>query len=106
MTTRNGRVIGKDVCIVGTGMVGLAAIKNLKEQGLKPTAFTKDDAVGCLWKPKSDVTKLTALDQTSFNTSKQCVGSPGPAGDHQTRKLIASRMPSPTSRCLTVSFRP
>ncbi|KAH6688440.1 flavin-binding monooxygenase-like-domain-containing protein [Plectosphaerella plurivora] len=65
------RTPGKDVCVVGTGMIGVVAIKNLLEQGLNPTAFTKDEYIGGLWKPSSDGAKTTALHQTSLNTSKQ-----------------------------------
>lgn len=64
---------GKDVCVVGTGMIGLVTIKNLREQGLNPTAFTKDEYLGGLWKPSGDGAKTTALHQTSLNTSKQMV---------------------------------
>ena len=54
-------------------MVGVVALKNLLEQGLNPTAFTKDEYLGGLWKSSSDGDKTTALHQTSLNTSKQAV---------------------------------
>jgi dimethylaniline monooxygenase (N-oxide forming) len=64
---------GKIVCVVGAGMLGLLAMKNLKEQGLSVVAFTKDDYIGGLWHTSQDTSKTTALPQTTANTSKQTV---------------------------------
>ncbi len=66
--------LGNDVCVVGTGMTGLLAIKNLREQGLNPTAFTKDDDnVGGLWRVSDNVDKTTAMEGTRAHSSRQGV---------------------------------
>ncbi|KAH8657697.1 flavin-binding monooxygenase-like-domain-containing protein [Xylariales sp. PMI_506] len=61
---------GNRVCVLGAGPVGLAATKNLVEQGLQVTTFEKGDKIGGVWYPTDN--KLSALPITSKNTSKQC----------------------------------
>lgn len=70
---RDANAPGPNVCVVGTGVLGLLATKNLREQGLNVTTFTKDEFTGGLWHVSDDKEKLTALEQTSANTSKQTV---------------------------------
>lgn len=64
---------GNNVCVVGAGVVGLLALKNLREQGLNAIAFTKDDHIGGLWVKPEQLGKTTALRATTANTSKQTV---------------------------------
>lgn len=72
-STQNHSGLGSSVCVVGAGILGLVATKNLLEQGLNVTAFTKDDSTGGLWHVSDDKEKTTAIYQTSTNTSKQAV---------------------------------
>ncbi|OHF03911.1 hypothetical protein CORC01_00773 [Colletotrichum orchidophilum] len=71
MADHCSKPVGNHVGIVGTGALGLLAMKNLKEQGLQVTAFEQNSYLGGLWhfSPKPD--QVTALPMTSFNTSKQ-----------------------------------
>ena len=62
----------KDVCVIGTGVLGLLAIKNLKEQGLQPTAFEQNEFVGGNWHV-SERDQTTATEGTTLNTSTQVV---------------------------------
>ncbi|KAI3535866.1 hypothetical protein CABS01_00809 [Colletotrichum abscissum] len=71
MANDDSKPVGGHVGVVGTGALGLLAIKNLKEQDLEVTAFEQNDHLGGLWhfSPRPD--QVTALPMTSFNTSKQ-----------------------------------
>ncbi len=71
--------VGNEVCVVGAGVFGLVAVKNLDEQGLKVTAFEKHAHLGGLWHASDDPNQTTVLDLTSKNTSKQMV-SPDAGG--------------------------
>ena len=62
---------GKHVCVIGTGMIGLAATKNLLEQGMLVTTLERNPYLGGLWHPSTDETKTTAMPSTVFITSKQ-----------------------------------
>ncbi|ETS85679.1 hypothetical protein PFICI_03704 [Pestalotiopsis fici W106-1] len=63
---------GKRVCVIGTGVLGLVAIKNLKEQGLDVTAFERNDEIGGTWNTASGKPgQVTATELTTSNTSKQ-----------------------------------
>ncbi|KAM5342428.1 hypothetical protein ACJ41O_013394 [Fusarium nematophilum] len=64
--------LGSDVCVVGTGVLGLLALKNLLEQGLNATAFERHEYVGGTWHASQDTQQTTALMQTTANTSKHC----------------------------------
>ena len=66
---------GGQVCIIGAGMLGLLAAKNLLEKGLEVSIYTKDGYVGGLWHYSDDPEKTTALPSTSANTSKHIVSS-------------------------------
>ena len=64
--------LGKDVCVVGTGVLGLLAIKNLKEQGLEPTALERNDFIAGNWHV-SDRDQTSVVEATTLNTSTQVV---------------------------------
>ncbi|KAH6892317.1 flavin-binding monooxygenase-like-domain-containing protein [Thelonectria olida] len=68
--TENQRV-GDEVCVIGAGVVGLVATKNLLEQGLKVTTFERHEWLGGTWHVSQDGEQTTALEQTRLNTSKQ-----------------------------------
>ncbi|KAM4066545.1 flavin-binding monooxygenase-like domain-containing protein [Hirsutella rhossiliensis] len=59
------------VCVVGTGVLGLVAMKNLNEQGLKVTAFEQNDHIGGLWNFTLDKAQLSVMPGTRSNSSKQ-----------------------------------
>ncbi|KAM0330842.1 hypothetical protein ACHAQA_003797 [Verticillium albo-atrum] len=63
--------LGNTVCVVGTGVLGLLAIKNLTEQGLDVTAFERNSYVGGNWHATDDPEQVSAMSQTTINTSKQ-----------------------------------
>ncbi|KAH6648794.1 flavin-binding monooxygenase-like-domain-containing protein [Truncatella angustata] len=68
---------GDHVCVVGTGVLGLVAIKNLKEQGLQVTAFERNEHIGGLWHVSDNQDQVTATSMTTANTSKHTVsGAP------------------------------
>jgi dimethylaniline monooxygenase (N-oxide forming) len=70
---QNASSPGSRTCVVGSGPLGLVAAKNLREQGLDVTIFTRDEHIGGLWHFSNDKSKTTALTQTSFNTSGEVV---------------------------------
>lgn len=73
MADDDSKTVGGHIGVVGTGALGLLAIKNLKEQNLKVTAFEQNDHLGGLWHFSPRLDQVTALPMTSFNTSKQMV---------------------------------
>lgn len=73
MATTGDEQLGPEVCVIGTGVIGLVTIKNLLEQGLHVTAFERHEHIGGTWYVSEDGKQTTALEQTKFNTSKQSV---------------------------------
>lgn len=66
--------LGNKVCVIGTGALGLVAIKNLTEQGLDVTAFERSHQLGGTWGWTLDKPdQVTATELTTSNTSKQTV---------------------------------
>ncbi|KAJ3962408.1 hypothetical protein N0V92_000885 [Colletotrichum tropicale] len=65
--------VGSHVAVIGTGMIGLVAMKNLIEQGLQVTAIEQNEFIGGNWHLSPRKGQTTALPWTSFNTSKQTV---------------------------------
>ncbi|KAM4059016.1 flavin-binding monooxygenase-like domain-containing protein [Hirsutella rhossiliensis] len=63
--------VGDRVCVIGAGALGLVAIKNLREQGLKVTAFERNEYFGGLWHVSQDPRQVSALVETVMNTSKE-----------------------------------
>lgn len=64
------QTIGDDVLVIGAGMIGLVAAKNLLEQGLDVTVFERHEYVGGTWAISDDVTQTSALAETTANISK------------------------------------
>ncbi|KAG5753746.1 hypothetical protein H9Q70_003623 [Fusarium xylarioides] len=64
--------LNSDICVVGAGLLGLLALKNLREQGLNATAFERQEYVGGTWHASNNIEQTTALEYTTANTSKQC----------------------------------
>ncbi|KAI1839941.1 hypothetical protein JX266_013859 [Neoarthrinium moseri] len=62
--------IGSRVCIIGTGVLGLVALKNLKEQGLEVTALERNDYLGGNWHVSEKIDQVTATTLTTANISK------------------------------------
>ncbi|ORX40163.1 flavin monooxygenase-like protein [Kockovaella imperatae] len=58
------------VAVVGLGVAGLAATKNLLEAGLQVTAFERNEYVGGLWKFNDSPDQLSVLKSTHPNGSK------------------------------------
>lgn len=73
MAAKSTSSVGDHVCVIGAGALGLTAIKNLMEQGLKVTAFERNDRLGGNWDVSGKKDQVTALDWTSANLSKQTV---------------------------------
>jgi dimethylaniline monooxygenase (N-oxide forming) len=65
--------VGRCVCVIGAGALGLVMIKNLLEQGLEVTALECNEYVGGLWHASATPEKVSALAGTRANTSKQTV---------------------------------
>lgn len=103
MESQHRKVPGRDVCIVGAGMIGLLATKNLKEQGFSLTAFTKDDYIGGLWRVSEDPTKTTATAQTLYNSSKEVVSVANERQFEECSLTEPGRMRSLTTPCPSVS---
>jgi dimethylaniline monooxygenase (N-oxide forming) len=61
------------VCVVGSGALGLVAMKNLMEQGLEVQAFEKNEYVGGIWHVSLDPSQTSALSGTRAQFSKQVV---------------------------------
>lgn len=64
--------LGKDVCIVGAGALGLVALKNLKEQGLQPTVYERNEFIAGTWHV-STRDQTSALEWTTLMTSTHTV---------------------------------
>ena len=73
LSSEKGHVDRDTVCVVGTGALGLVAMKNLKEQGLKVTAFERNPYIGGIWHPSTDPVTLSSLLGTKANVSKEIV---------------------------------
>ena len=85
MATTAKKAVGNHVCVVGAGMLGLLALKNLKEQGLKVTSFERNDYIGGTWHFSMRPDQTSALELTTFNGSKQSVsrGATARMGEQQ-----------------------
>ncbi|CAG5129461.1 unnamed protein product [Candidula unifasciata] len=63
----------KDVCVVGAGVAGIAALKECLRQGFKPVCYELDSDIGGIWR-KKDYTQPhntpAAYNNLVMNTSK------------------------------------
>lgn len=73
MASSQSQHIGSDVCVIGTGVLGLLALKNLLEQGLNATALERNEYIGGTWHASQNTDQTTALMGTTANTSRHCV---------------------------------
>jgi cation diffusion facilitator CzcD-associated flavoprotein CzcO len=93
------------VCIVGSGALGLVAAKNLLEQGLDVQVFEKNEYVGGIWHASPDQCQTSALLETRAQGSKQLVRSSTPAIANCTLLMTPShRARSQTSLWQTVRY--
>ncbi|KAK2739837.1 dimethylaniline monooxygenase 2 [Colletotrichum kahawae] len=76
VSSQSHSTVGNHVAVIGTGMIGLVAMKNLIEQGLQVTAIEQNEFIGGNWHLSPRKGQTTALPWTSFNTSKQTVRIP------------------------------
>ncbi|KAF4970636.1 hypothetical protein FSARC_2417 [Fusarium sarcochroum] len=72
MASSQNQQPGSDICVIGSGVLGLLALKNLREQGLDAIAFERHDYVGGTWHASTNTEQTSALAQTTANTSKHC----------------------------------
>ncbi|RSL89192.1 hypothetical protein CEP51_001371 [Fusarium floridanum] len=72
MASSQSQQVGSDVCVIGTGVLGLLALKNLLEQGLNATAFERNEYIGGTWHASLNPGQTTALTGTTLNTSRHC----------------------------------
>ncbi|KAL7938320.1 flavin-binding monooxygenase-like domain-containing protein [Trichoderma chlorosporum] len=63
--------LGNNVCVVGTGVTGLLAVKNLVEQGLNVRALERNEYLGGNWHHSMDAQQVSALPETRVNMSKE-----------------------------------
>ncbi|KAL6698490.1 FAD/NAD(P)-binding domain-containing protein [Trichoderma pleuroticola] len=63
--------LGNNVCVVGTGVTGLLAVKNLVEQGLNVRALEQNEYLGGNWHHSTDAQQVSALPGTRVNMSKE-----------------------------------
>lgn len=68
--------LGKKVCVIGAGGLGLAALKNLSETGFDVTVFERASYIGGLWHATTDPDQTSVLPQTRAVLTKYSVRSP------------------------------
>jgi cation diffusion facilitator CzcD-associated flavoprotein CzcO len=61
------------VGIIGSGLSGLAALKQFKSEGFEVTAFEQHDEIGGLWNFREDPEKRSMSWYTMSNSSKYIV---------------------------------
>jgi len=67
--------LGKKVCVIGAGGLGMVALKNLLETGFDVTVFERASYIGGLWHATTDPDQTSVLPQTRAVLSKYSVGS-------------------------------
>jgi hypothetical protein len=72
---------GNNVCVVGTGVTGLLAVKNLVEQGLSVRALEQSENLGGNWYHSMDTEQVSALPEMKVNMSKETVSGSDPGTD-------------------------
>ncbi|EFW20968.1 hypothetical protein D8B26_002753 [Coccidioides posadasii str. Silveira] len=65
--------LGKKVCVIGAGGLGLAALKNLVETGFDVTVFERASYIGGLWHVTTDPDQTSVLPQTRAVLTKYSV---------------------------------
>ncbi|NNJ62922.1 MAG: FAD-dependent oxidoreductase [Dactylosporangium sp.] len=65
---------GETVCVIGAGASGLAAVKNLREQGFAVDCYERETAVGGAWNARSG--RGPAPASTHLITSRPCAQFP------------------------------
>lgn len=67
--------LGQNVCVIGAGVIGLGATKNLIEEGFQVTTFERHTWVGGNWHATDDEEQTSVLPWTTSQVSKQAVSS-------------------------------
>ena len=68
--------LGKKLCVIGAGTLGLITTKNFIEQGFDVVTYERNDYVGGLWRATKDPSQTSVLEGTRANVSKHGVNSP------------------------------
>lgn len=76
MATMGSRVNPQSVCVIGSGVLGLVATKNLVEQGLEVQILEKNGYIGGIWHVTEDIRQTSALSGTRAQFSKLRVFKP------------------------------
>jgi dimethylaniline monooxygenase (N-oxide forming) len=67
--------MGKRLCVIGAGAIGLVTTKNFLEQGFDVTTYERNDYVGGLWHATDDLNQTSVLEGTRANLSKHGVSN-------------------------------
>ena len=59
------------VAVVGLGLTGLTALKNLLEEGFDATGLERNDYVGGLWQWTADGSQTSVMKSTVTNITRQ-----------------------------------
>ncbi|KAK5998901.1 Monooxygenase aurF [Cladobotryum mycophilum] len=84
--------VGDKVCVIGTGVMGLLAMKNLREQGLHVTALERNEYIGGNWHVTKDPRQVSALPGTKANVSKHAVSPVMEVRSSCPRSLLTSAL--------------
>lgn len=101
---------GNNVCVVGTGVTGLLAVKNLVEQGLSVRALEQSENLGGNWYHSMDTEQVSALPETKVNISKETVSGREPetlfgyVARETYQEMQTNRIALQISQCQMVSF--
>ncbi|KPI44468.1 Dimethylaniline monooxygenase [N-oxide-forming] 3 [Cyphellophora attinorum] len=63
--------MGERVAVIGLGLHGVVALKNLREEGFDAVGFDKNPYIGGLWRYTTDETTLSVTQHTKTNNSQQ-----------------------------------
>lgn len=101
---------GNNVCVIGTGVTGLLAVKNLVEQGLSVRALEQSENLGGNWYHSMDTEQVSALPETMVNISKETVSDSDPEtmfsyiARETYQQMKTDRIVLQISQCQMVSF--
>ncbi|GIZ36591.1 hypothetical protein CKM354_000006100 [Cercospora kikuchii] len=85
--------IGRSICVIGAGGLGLVAAKNLLEQGFDVTVFEQANYVGGLWHATTDPNQTSVLPESrAVLTKHSCAYTDFPMGEDVDRFPTAAQM--------------